>query len=54
MENAFDGLISRLDPAKNPSLRRLIKTSKTENQRGKKKKKRLQNKQTRTECPRIV
>ena len=39
MENAFDGLISRLDPAKNPSLRRLIKTSKTENQRGKKKKK---------------
>ena len=39
MENAFGGLISRLDPAKNPSLRRLIKTSKTENQRGKKKKK---------------
>lgn len=37
MENAFGGLISRLDIAKNPSLRKLIKTSKTENQREKKK-----------------
>ena len=37
MENAFGGLISRLDIAKNPILRNLIKTSKTENQREKKK-----------------
>lgn len=36
MENAFGGLISRLDIAKNLSLRRLIKTFKTENQREKK------------------
>ena len=36
MENAFGGIISRLDIAKNLSLRRLIKTSKTENQREKK------------------
>ena len=37
MENAFGVIISRLDIAKNLSLRRLIKTSKTENQREKKK-----------------
>ena len=36
MENASDGLISSLDTAKNLSLRMLIKTSKTENQREKK------------------
>lgn len=36
MENAFGGLISRLDIAKNLSLRSLIKTFKTENQREKK------------------
>ena len=36
MENAFGVIISRLDIAKNLSLRRLIKTSKTENQREKK------------------
>ena len=36
MENAFGGIISRLGIAKNLSLRRLIKTSKTENQREKK------------------
>ena len=36
MENAFGVIISRLDIAKNLSLRRLIKTSKTENPREKK------------------